>query len=508
VVRGGYGIAYGPNNTGWYDGPFAYNMGAFTPGTQVQPYGTNPNGSLVGDFYNAAASPIINPPGANTAAAQLYGTSGAFFNINAEHPARVHMWNFFLERQIGRTWFISAGYSGTHGTNLFQSRTPLQNNQFVPASVLANCRQTYITTNASNNPCTANVPNPLQPTTGATLPFVGTIAQTSIPLVDTYYPYLALLGDSVQRDQGWSDYNAMKLRVRHSFAGGLQVDANYTWSKATDNGYTELQDLQGFSDNVGSGGGGANGVLDLLNWNNNKKLSYSDVPNRVVVTVTYDLPFGKGRPFALPNSVARTALGGWRVASVITWQQGYPLSPTGANGNSLDGRPNRNPTEPLTVPSNLQKWYDGKTSITLPDGRQYTPCAQCFLVYNPDAFLGQTLTTANGGHQSDLYWTGNAAIDYGQMRGPGRNNVDLTLTRDFRVHEKYTVSFMANVTNAFNHTQFRTGSYNMGLGGTQVSDVPAQGLLAGEGQSAATYGSHNLNTFDPRQMILEMRVKF
>ena len=46
---------------------------------------------------------------------------------------------------------------------------------------------------------------------------------------------------------------------------------------------------------------------------------------------------------------------------------------------------------------------------------------------------------------------------------------------------KYTVSFMANITNAFN-----------------------QVILAGEGQSAATYR----NTFDSRQMILEMRVKF
>ena len=129
-------------------------------------------------------------------------------------------------------------------------------------------------------------------------------------------------------------------------------------------------------------------------------------------------------------------------------------------------------------------------------------------MYNPDAFIGQTLTTANGGHQADLYWIGNAPSIMAAMRGPGRNNVDLTLTRDFRIREKYTLSFMANVTNAFNHTQFRTGSYNMALGGIQVSDVPAQGLLAGEGQSAATYGSHNLNTFDPRQMILEMRVRF
>jgi trimeric autotransporter adhesin len=508
VIRGGYGLAYAANNTGWYDGPYTYNMGSFTLGTQVQPYGTNPNGTLVGDFFSPAASPLIVPSGANPAAAQLYGTSAVYFNYNDQRPAAVNMWNVFIERQFSRTWFVSVGYTGSHGSYLLQARTPLQNNQFVPSSVLANCKQTYIATNASNNPCTANVPNPLQPTSGGLLPFVGTLAQANIPLLDTYYPYLALLGDSTQRDQGTSDYNALKVRLHHSFSHGLLLDANYTWSKSLDSGYTELQDIQGFSDNVGSGGGGANGVLDLLNWQNNRKLSYSDVPHRVVVTATYALPFGSGRAFAMTNRVARGALSGWRVAGVYTWQRGFPLSPTGANGNALDGRPNLNASEPLVLPKSFQKWYNGKTSITLPDGRQYTPCAQCYLVYNPDAFTGQTLTTANGGHQADLYWVGNAAIDYGDLRGPGRDNMDFTLSRDFLIREKYSLSFMANVTNVLNHTQFRTGSYNMALGSIQVSDVPAQGLLAGEGQSAATYGSHNMNTFDPRQMIMELRVHF
>ena len=48
----------------------------------------------------------------------------------------------------------------------------------------------------------------------------------------------------------------------------------------------------------------------------------------------------------------------------------------------------------------------------------------------------------------------------------------------------------------------------MALGTIQTTDVPAQGLLAGEPQGAATYGSHNMNTFDPRQMIMELRLRF
>jgi hypothetical protein len=511
VVRGGYGIAYGANNTGWYDGPFAYNQGAFTPGTQILPYGTNPNGLLVGNFWDPQPTLIIVPPGANSSAPQIYGNGGAFFNVNSERPGRVQMWNFFLEHQLSRDWFVSAGYSGSHGVHLFQSRYAIQNNQLVPASVLAAWKQTYISTNAGTNPAGLQVQNPLQPATGPLLPFVGALAQRTIPQADLYYPYLPLLSDTVQGDNGFSDYNSLQLRVRRSFSHGFMVDANYTWSKSTDTGYTELQDAQGFANNVGSnGGGGANGVIDLLNDNNNKKLSYADVPHRVVVTATYELPFGKGGQLELSNRVARAALGQWRIGSVFSWQVGIPLSPTGLNGGSLNGRPDRNtaPNEPLVLPQNLQGWYNGKTSVTLPDGRTYTPCAQCYLKYNPDAFVGETLTTANGGHQANVYWWGTNAIDYGNLRGPGRNNLDLTLSRDFRIRERYNLSFMANVTNALNHTQFRPGSYSMGLGNIQVTDIAAQGVTAGESQNASTYGSHNMNTFDPRQIILETRLRF
>ena len=133
---------------------------------------------------------------------------------------------------------------------------------------------------------------------------------------------------------------------------------------------------------------------------------------------------------------------------------------------------------------------------------------QCYLEFNPDAFRGEILTEANGTNQVNLYWTGNQAIDYSQLRGPGRNNLDISLSRDFRIKEKYTVSFHANVTNALNHTQFLPGSFNMELGSMQTTAVPSEGLLPGFGQSAATYGSHRMLTFDPRQMILEMRFRF
>lgn len=504
VVRGGYGVSYAPNNTGWYDGPYTYAMGAFAPGTQILPYGTNPNGTLVGSFSDAISSPIIPAIGPNSAAPQIYGSGFPFFDRNSERPPRIQQWNFIVERQVSKTWFISVGYSGSHGNNLLQSRFPLQDAQNVPTAVLDSWRQTYISTNALTNPGTVLVPNPLQPATGPLLPFQGTLGQRTIPAIDTYYPYLALLGDSIQNDHAFSSYNSLQIHTRHTFSSGLLVDANYVWSKSIDNAYTELQDRQGFSDTTGSGAG--TDGLDILNLNNDKKLSYTDVPHRFIGALVYELPFGRGHALAATNRIANALLQGWRIGSVVTLQSGFPLAPTGANTGSIDNRPNLVPGEPLVLPKSLQGWYNGTTTITLPDGRQYTPCAQCYLKYNPDAFAGSVLSAPNGTTPLDVYWMGNAAIDYGVLRTPGRNNVDLSLSRDIHLKESLLLSFRANATNAFNHTQFLASSYTMDLGST-ISTTPVAGGMPGQG-SSNSYGSHGLVTYDPRQIILEMRLRF
>jgi hypothetical protein len=46
------------------------------------------------------------------------------------------------------------------------------------------------------------------------------------------------------------------------------------------------------------------------------------------------------------------------------------------------------------------------------------------------------------------------------------------------------------------------------IGGIQVNADPAQGLPPGVGQGASNYGTHNMNTFDPHQMTLELRLRF
>jgi len=225
-----------------------------------------------------------------------------------------------------------------------------------------------------------------------------------------------------------------------------------------------------------------------------------------VAMAMYDLPFGRGKAIALENPVARAVASGWQVAGIVTLQAGMPFIVSGTSTNSLLGRPNRVEGVSLEVPKELQRWYDGKTSVTLPCGRVITPQKNTFLKYNSCAFSGQTLTAPNGKVISDIYWVGNVAQTVGDLRGPGRANLDMTVRRAFTIRERYNLELSGEAANLINNAQY-SGNYNGGLGGTNLTTNTAKGLTPGMGQSD-TYGTMGLGTFDPRQITLRLRFRF
>ena len=50
-------------------------------------------------------------------------------------------WNFFVQKSFARSWFVSAGYSGTASRNLSNRNQVFESKQNVPASVLATWKQ-------------------------------------------------------------------------------------------------------------------------------------------------------------------------------------------------------------------------------------------------------------------------------------------------------------------------------------------------------------------------------
>ncbi len=523
VVRGGYGITYIPTNTGLLHGPFNFGASPFSVYLNQIPYGTNPSGVPIGTFSDPAVSVPVTGPGANPEAPQNYGTSPNLFQRSNYLDGRVQQWNFFIEKRLPGSWIASVGYTGTHGTHLPVTRFPVVSTGLLPQNI-DDCYRSGINCPAQDSDLTGKgyiqtgkdpandpVPNPWNP--NGTIPFGGTLAAKTLPryVRDSQYPMF--VGATSSYTFGWSNYDSMIVEVKHAYSYGLQLDAHYTWSKALD--YTGAEAA---NSEASSGVGFDSGSRYLKSLANNYHLSYSDIPHRFVLTAIYELPFGAGKHFGLDDShVLRGIASGWKIGGVELIQSGFPIPVSGASTGSLNSTPNRVPGEPLMVPKALQHWYNGTTTVTLPDGRQITPCANCYLLYNVDAFSGPVIPnpTQPGQYLADNYYFGNAAITYSGIRAPGRSNLDLSVSRNFRLTERYALEFSAHATNAFNHAQFggsvaSSGAYNTGLGAINVTPPSAgnTNTQLGQGTNSSVYGTYGLSTYDPRQIELGLKLRF
>ncbi len=119
-----------------------------------------------------------------------------------------------------------------------------------------------------------------------------------------------------------STYNALILKAQKRFSSGLSFLANYTASKfITDSQWSP----------------GAYGSFPTIA--NNRKLDKGvyrfDIPQRFVLSYSYDLPFGKGKSFLRKNAFVNAVVGGWTVSGIQQYQRGFPAAFTGSFNVSI-----------------------------------------------------------------------------------------------------------------------------------------------------------------------------
>ena len=109
----------------------------------------------------------------------------------------------------------------------------------------------------------------------------------STPSISRYcrIPNFGLLEYS--QNDGNSSYNGLDLTLERRFTAGLSMRLAYTWSKSIDNTAEELSVY------------GSNAFSQITNNQNAwRGPSDFDVPQRIVFSWVYELPFGKGKPWA------------------------------------------------------------------------------------------------------------------------------------------------------------------------------------------------------------------
>ncbi|MCI0623696.1 MAG: TonB-dependent receptor, partial [Acidobacteria bacterium] len=453
VIRAGYGLTYLPTNTGYFAGTFTYGADSFAAGTEPDAFGPRPAGAVVGPFSQVTRVTPVR--GADPTNPLLYGNPSPRFVRGDYLNGRVQQWNLFLERKLGSNWLVAAGYVASKGDHLPYARLPVNSDQFIGQTVLDSWRADYIARNGRGHLGNDQIPSPFQPAGGPLIPFGGTLGRSTLSRRETLLPYPHFGGMQQQTSLGFSNYHALQLQVNRSLASGLLLNAHYTWSKSLGFSQTEV-----FTNAFGDSGVFVIGELHRLNLRNNYSLLTTDIPHRLLVSYVYELPFGAGKRFTPQNRVIQALVSGWRTGGVFFTQSGLPMQIVGGANGALNGRPNRLAGVPIEVPKELQRWYDGKTTVTLPSGRQIRPCNFCFLKYSSDAFQGQVVTTADGSVANDIFWYGNAALSYNDLRTFGQTNWNASLERTFRLKEGISMEFSAQATNVLNHTQFRPPGVN------------------------------------------------
>jgi hypothetical protein len=236
------------------------------------------------------------------------------------------------------------------------------------------------------------------------------------------------------------------------------VVANYTWSHSLDDISSTFSDsLQGGSGN-GYGSLGYTNLTDpMLDWGN----SDFDVRQRLVVSPIWETPWYKSQ------RGLGEALGGWSLVGVFTARSGIPFTAYDLdNVANFYVFPRLTPVTPITdyhVSSNPQAVGPNQFLLTT------LPAPASLAALNP------TLGISDFGPYPAGMTARNA------FRGPGAWNLDSAVTKNFKVTERFGLTFRAEGFNIFNHHNMYTDTFLVGSTG---GATPVYGLKGGLGSLA------------------------
>lgn len=225
------------------------------------------------------------------------------------------------------------------------------------------------------------------------------------------------------RTNWWnSNYHALQVSLKKSFANGLQFNTHYTYSKIMD----ATSDV--FVSKAGTY------PTDTYN----PKVDYGpgdfDVRHRWMTSFSYDVPFFKDNRW----------LGGWSTNGIIEMSTGTPFSIVGGT-STADYNHDGYATDRLP--------YGGTGSIrhTIQSGSPangyfnkadwYVNAAGKFVPPSCPSNINNGQWCEIGAGRNSLY-------------GPGAFNVDFGILKAFKVYDRSKLTFAANFFNLFNRTNF------------------------------------------------------
>ena len=442
VLRGGYGIFYSQSRSG-ANGLLSYGSEGFNQWTSTINTYMNQNNSPWLHLDNPYPSGLIQPSG--NSLGELtdigYGAIGPLRTRAAALTPYEQSWTLGVQRQLPTNIVVSADYIGKKGTHLYFAG---DNNRDIlgPAMEtnpnLVNELETYVSNPFSSSVCTPTCGPISDPNSIFSSPTIQE-AQLQMP----FPQYTSVTTDEPPIAN--SIYNALQLTAEKAYSNGLELTANFTWSKSID-------DSSMYDTNVawlGNYGGEAGWALqDPNNPKSERALSTFDIPAQLKLSYSYDLPIGRGK--ALLGNMPRwvdEVIGGWKTNGIWQMRSGWPLQFFVSGGGVP--LPTYGPQRPNFV--GMPKRNYGKDT---------------FWVNN--FFANASDSSPNSTIQAPGPFTlGNAPRATADIRTPRSFTTDLSVAKQFllsNMHEGIHLEIRLEAQNAFNHPVFGTPDTGIGDG--------------------------------------------
>jgi hypothetical protein len=406
ILRGGYGIFYAPQiaigspiSTLGYSATTSYNGSV------------NASGQAVPTLTNPFPTGLIQPSGNSLGTAAGLGQTFSLVDPNAK-STRVQQYSFDIQRELPMGIALEVGYVGSHTTDLTLGSGAIDINALNPSYF--SMGKTALNT-AVTNPYFGLVSS-------------GTLGSATVPQYQLLRPFSAYQNiNLIYNSKDHASYNSAIIKAQKRFSKGLTFLSSLTWSRNMD----ETDNPAGNSLNGGAQGAPQNPYNIAAEYS----LSNFDTPLRWTSSVSYELPFGKGKPYANHSTALDLLVGGWSLNSVIVYQTGFPLQVYQSNNNSAYGygaqRPNATGVAPGT---------SGSVEARL--GEYINPAAFSLAPAATFGNISRTLT----------------------LLGPGQKNWDMSLFKTYTVKERFKAQFRFEALNAFNSPLFSAPNTNFSSG--------------------------------------------
>jgi hypothetical protein len=287
---------------------------------------------------------------------------------------------------------------------------------------------------------------------GARISYIGTLSNhlvygrninqplpSTLPFAQSRRPYPLYQNITWRENGGTQNYHAMTAELNRRMNKGLLFNFAWTWAK-------NLNDV----DEVGTTEGGP--TLENAYDRKRERANSPFVPrHRVVSSLVWELPAGKGRRFLNHGGLADTSDRGWQMTAFYSAQSGLLFTPTfsgpdTSNTQAFGSTPDRIGDGNLPADKRtIDRWFDASAFAIPPNGR-FGNSGRAILV------------------------------------GPGQQLLHFGLFKTFQPVERISLRVQATFTNALNHTNFSNPNTNIAapasVGTIRSAGAPRAGVVA------------------------------